>query len=46
VAHAEADFTEPSLRQLRTVDRGHGRRKVREYFVADAPPALLRGGAG
>ena len=25
VAYADADFTEPSLRQLRTVERGHGR---------------------
>lgn len=44
VAHAEADFTEPSLRQFRTVERSHGREEVREYFVADAPAELLRGG--
>jgi predicted transposase YbfD/YdcC len=45
VAHAEADFTEPSLRQIRTVERSHGREEVREYFIADAPPELLRDGA-
>jgi predicted transposase YbfD/YdcC len=45
VAYAEADFTEPSLRQLRTVERGHGREEVREYFIAAAPPAVLAGGA-
>jgi predicted transposase YbfD/YdcC len=45
VAYAEADFTEPSLRRLRTVDHGHGREEVREYFVAEAPAAVLAGGA-
>jgi predicted transposase YbfD/YdcC len=45
VAYADADFTEPSLRQLRTVERGHGREEVREYFIAEAPPAVLAGGA-
>jgi predicted transposase YbfD/YdcC len=45
VAYAEADFTEPSLRQLRTVESGHGREEVREYFIAEAPPAVLAGGA-
>ncbi len=44
VAHAEADFTDPSVRRLKTVDRGHGRIETREYFCADAPPALRRGG--
>jgi predicted transposase YbfD/YdcC len=45
VAYANADFTEPSLRHLRTVDRGHGRDEVREYFIAAAPPTVLAGGA-
>jgi predicted transposase YbfD/YdcC len=40
VAHAEADFSEPSLRQIRTVERGHGREEVREYFIAEATAAL------
>ena len=43
LAHAEADFADPSLRRLKTVDRGHGRREAREYFVADAPPELVGG---
>jgi predicted transposase YbfD/YdcC len=45
VAYAEADFTEPSLRRLRTVDHGHGREEVREYFIAEAPPAVRAGSA-
>jgi predicted transposase YbfD/YdcC len=43
LAHAEADFTDPSLRRLKTVDRGHGRVETREYFCAAAPAALVRG---
>jgi predicted transposase YbfD/YdcC len=45
VAHAEADFTEASVRRLRTVERSHGRDEVREYFIAAAPAGLLREGA-
>lgn len=45
VAYAEADFTEPSLRRLRTVEHGHGREEVREYFIAEAPAAVRAGGA-
>src|SRR5580692_1859825 len=45
VAYADADFTEPSLRRLRTVERGHGREEVREYFIAEAPATVLAGGA-
>jgi predicted transposase YbfD/YdcC len=45
LAHAEADFADPSLRRLKTVERGHGREETREYFIADAPPSLVRSGA-
>ncbi len=44
LAHAEGGFTDPTLRQLRTVGRGHGRPETREYFIAAPPPALARGG--
>ncbi len=44
LAHAEADFADPSLRRLKTVEQGHGREETREYFVADAPRSLRRGG--
>ena len=44
VAHAEADFAAPSLRRRKTVERGHGRVETREYFCAEAPAALLKGG--
>ena len=44
VAHAEAGFADPSLRRLKTVDRGHGRLETREYYCADVPAALRRGG--
>jgi predicted transposase YbfD/YdcC len=42
LAHAEPDFTDPSLRRLKTVERGHGREEAREYFIAPAPPATSR----
>src|SRR3984893_13556520 len=35
-----ADFTAPTLRRLKTVERGHGREETREYFIAAAPPEL------
>jgi len=41
VAHADADFTDPTLKQIRTVDDGHGREEVREYYVAAAPAVLV-----
>ncbi len=44
LAHAEADFTDPTLKRLVTVDHGHGRDERREYFIAEAPAALRRGG--
>jgi predicted transposase YbfD/YdcC len=37
---ADDDYTEPSLRRWRTVDRDHGREEVREYFIADLPAEL------
>lgn len=40
LAHAEADFTDPKLRRLKTVERGHGRQETREYFMAPVPPGL------
>jgi predicted transposase YbfD/YdcC len=40
VAHAEAGFTDPGVKTLTTVDRGHGREERREYVVAPAPAAL------
>jgi predicted transposase YbfD/YdcC len=43
VAHAEADFSDPSLRRIRTVERSHGRAETREYFMVEAPAALVRG---
>jgi predicted transposase YbfD/YdcC len=42
LAHAEEDFTAPSLRRHRSVERSHGREETREYFIAEAPPALTR----
>jgi predicted transposase YbfD/YdcC len=40
MAHAEEDFTDPDLRRLKTVERGHGRDETREYYIAPAPEAL------
>ena len=40
VASAEADDTDPTLRRLKTVGRGHGRGERREYFCAPVPAAL------
>jgi predicted transposase YbfD/YdcC len=44
VAHADADFTEPTLRRHKTVERSHGRVETREYFIAAAPPELTQSG--
>jgi predicted transposase YbfD/YdcC len=44
LAHAEADFTDPSVRRLRTVERGHGRDETREYVCAAPPASIRRGG--
>ena len=40
IAHADADFSDPTLRRLKTVERGHGREETREYFIAAPPPEL------
>jgi len=37
---ADDDYTDPSLRRLKTVDRGHGREETRQYFIADVPADL------
>src|SRR5207248_11801408 len=42
VAHADADFTDPKLRRLKTVERSHGRKETREYFIAPVPTTLSR----
>ena len=44
LAHADADFTDPTLRRLKKVERGHGREETREYFIAAAPSALADAG--
>jgi predicted transposase YbfD/YdcC len=44
MAHAEEDFTDPDLRYLKTVEHGHGRDEIREYYIAPAPQALRDGG--
>ena len=45
LAHADADFTDPTLRRLKKVERGHGREETREYFIAAVPTALAAAGA-
>lgn len=40
IAMADGDYTEPSLRRFRTVDRDHGREETRDYFIADVPVNL------
>jgi predicted transposase YbfD/YdcC len=37
---ADDDYTEPSLRRYRTIDRAHGRVETREYFIAAVPADL------
>src|SRR5580692_4619811 len=44
LANAEQDFTDPSLKRLKTVERSHGRDETREYFIAGVPPALAEEG--
>jgi predicted transposase YbfD/YdcC len=44
VAHADADFTDPSVRRHKTVERSHGRQETREYFVAAVPAAVTESG--
>ena len=45
LAHAETDYTDPKLRRLKTVERGHGRQETRAYFIASAPASLTKLGA-
>lgn len=40
IAHADADYADPSVRRLKTVERSHGRKETREYVVAAAPKEL------
>jgi predicted transposase YbfD/YdcC len=42
VAHADEDYSAPSLRRLKTVEHSHGRDETREYFIAEAPWELTR----
>jgi len=44
VAHADADYTDPTVRRHKTVERSHGREETREYLVAAAPPELGQSG--
>jgi predicted transposase YbfD/YdcC len=44
VAHADADFTDPSVRRHKTVEHGHGRQETREYFVAAVPATVAQTG--
>jgi predicted transposase YbfD/YdcC len=37
---AEDDYSEPSLRRYKTIDRDHGRIETREYFIVDVPADL------
>ncbi len=37
---ADEDYTEPSLRRFKTIDRDHGREETRQYFMADVPADL------
>lgn len=37
IGFADDNYTEPSLRRFKTVDRDHGREETREYFIADVP---------
>jgi predicted transposase YbfD/YdcC len=44
VAHADRDFTDPSVRGHKTVEHSHGRDETREYFVAAVPAAVAQTG--
>jgi predicted transposase YbfD/YdcC len=44
VTHADEDFEDPTLRRIKTVERGHGREETREYFIAAAPADLVADG--
>ena len=40
LAHAEADFSDPTLKRIKTVEHRHGRDETREYFIAEVPATL------
>jgi predicted transposase YbfD/YdcC len=40
IQFADDDYTEVSLRRIKTIDRDHGRTETREYFIADVPADL------
>jgi predicted transposase YbfD/YdcC len=44
IAHADRDYADPDLRRCKTVERGHGRRETREYFIAPVPAAVTARG--
>ncbi len=44
IAHADDDFSDPTLKRIKTVERSHGRDETREYFIVEAPAALVDGG--
>src|SRR5262249_60890745 len=46
LAHAEDDYSDPTVRRPRTGDEGHGRKETRGYVVAAAPGGVSRGGEG
>src|SRR5262249_14838753 len=44
LAHAEADWSDPTVRRYKTVEVGHGRQETREYFVAAVPEEIAQSG--
>jgi predicted transposase YbfD/YdcC len=44
LAYAEADYADPDIRRLKTVERSHGRKETRVYYIAPAPAALRQTG--
>jgi predicted transposase YbfD/YdcC len=44
LAHAEADWSDATVRRCKTVEGGHGRKETREYFVAAVPRELAHSG--
>jgi predicted transposase YbfD/YdcC len=44
VAYAENSFADPALKHFKRVERSHGRDETREYWIAEAPAALVEGG--
>ena len=43
MAHADDDFADPTLKRIKTIERNHGRDETREYFIVEAPAALVAG---